>query len=35
MNCRICRLDLYNLKTRQKLKLEQIVRIQTNISLQT
>ena len=30
MNCKICRLDLYNLKTRQKLKLEQIVRIQAN-----
>ena len=35
MKCRICRLDLYKLKTRQKLKIEQIVRTELSINENT
>ena len=35
MKCRICRLDLYKLKTRQKLKMEQIVRTELSINENT
>ena len=35
MKCRICRLDLYKLKTRQKLKVEQIVRTELSINENT
>ena len=35
MKCRICRLYLYKLKTRQKLKIEQIVRTELSINENT